>query len=448
MANVHDPTLHYDWAIPDVGGDIGSWDGILNTMFGEDTAVDPVPVLGMDAVIGLIEADIDTLKTDLDSLLGRITTLEANAVTSMGARLDMSGTQAIPQDVSTKLTFGNVVFDEGGVTTDTTRITVPDSGAGAWQIRASVTGDRYAPNSSGDDDGRFWELIIWKNGITGTELARKRVPYINDGVHSSDSSTITVGISILDSEAVEGDYYEAFVEQGAETGGDPGSSTVAVGTGTFIEGVRVFHENARSFVRSVAYTQDNTASTTHNVTLPDLEIEVDDIVLIFYVHRGTGAITTPTGYTAIDPNDDGTMSGSIFWRRATQGESAQGVIAIEKVGTNSMAALAAVVRGISTTQAPEGESNDGDGDPPSITPSWGATRTVFIAVSAPGEEETVTDAPTGYDATLPAGISGSGSEVGIDGAFRLGKQTTEDPGAFTYETAVDGICWTLALEVA
>lgn len=444
MANVHDPTLHYAWAIPDVGGDIGSWDGILNTMFGEDTAVDPVPVLGMDEVIGLIEADIDTLKSDLDSLLSRITTLEANQPAPMGARLDMSGTQAITIDTSTKLTFGNVVFDEGGVTTDTTRITVPDSGAGAWQIRASVTGDRYA---DAGDDGRYWELIIWKNGITGTELARKRIPYVNDGLHDTDSGTISVGISVLDAGAVEGDYYEAFVQQGDDADASSGSSTVAVGTGTFIEGVRVFHENARSFARSVAYTQDNTAATNHDVSLPGIEILVDDIVLIAYVHRGTGAITTPTGYTAMDPNDDGTMSGSLFWRRATVEEGASGVVNVVKVGTNSMAALAVIIRGISTT-APEGESNDGDADPPSITPSWGAAKTVFIAISATGEEETVTDAPTGYDATSPAGISGSGSEVGIDGAFRLGKQTSEDPGAFTYESAVDGICWTIAFEVA
>ncbi len=448
MAKVTDPTLWYLWELPNVGGDIGGWGGILNTMWAEDTAVSPTPVLGVDAVVGLVEADIDTLRTAVTTLLARVTTLEANAVVSMGARIEKSGTQAITIATSTKVTFGTVVFDEGSSTATVDRITVPASGAGAWQIRASVTGERFANGN----DSRYWELIIKKtSGSTVTNLARSRVPYLNDGGDSTNTDRSTVAITVLDAAAVQGDYYEVWIEHGDDNN-DSGSSTIAVGTGTFLEGVRVFHEDARGFVRSTALTVDNTAATNHAITLPAINRETDDILLIAYAHRGTGAITTPTGYTALANNDDGTSSGTIFWRRLTGGEAGGDTLTITKVGTSSIAAVAFLLRGMDTTNAPEAASADvsgGSADPPSLTPSWGATKTVFLAISSPGVEETVTDAPTNYSVTSPAGVKGSGNEQGMDPAFRLGKILTEDPGAFSYLTAVgSGILWTIAIEVA
>lgn len=438
MSFTGDPSKWYDWEIPDVGGNIGSWDTILNKVFGEDNADgDDDPSAGVDEVLFLLEGNLDTLKTDIDALLTRITTLELTTPISMGARVEMSGTQAIPEDVSTQLTFGTVDMDQGSCTTDTKAITVPASGAGAWQIRASVTGERHADS----DDGWMWELLIKKNGTT---IARKRVPWVNDGVASA-SSTITVGLSIIDPSAVETDVYTAWVEHSDEDG-SPGSETIAVGTGTFLQGVRMTPEDARSFARSVAFTQDNTAATNHDVTRASLDREDGDIEVMVYVHRGTGAITTPTGWTALTTNDDGTMSGTPYYRRVTTGEAGGGVVNVVKSGTNPMAAVVILFRGMDLVNNPEDAANDGDGDPPALAVSWGATKTVYIAISATGEEESLSAAPTGYDAT--AGVAGSGSEPGIDAAYRIGKTASEDPGAFTYATAVDGICWTIGIEVA
>jgi hypothetical protein len=444
MAIVSDPTAWYGWLIPDVGGNIGTWDTILNQMWGQDTADAPYPI-GVDEVIGLIEADIDTLRSDITTLLGRITTLEANTIASMGARLEKSGSQVVTIGSSQKVEYGTVLFDEGSTTTTAHRITVPASGAGAWQIRASVTGERFA-GGGGNDDSKYWEIVIQKNGDT---IARKRITFLNDGGDSNRTSTYTVAIAILDGDAIEGDYYEAWIEQGDDDN-DSGSSTVAAGKGTFLEAVRVFHEDARSFVQSVALTQDNTAATNHDVTLPALARVSGDIVLIAYAHRGTGAITTPTDYTALENNDDGTSSGTIFYRLVTGAEAGGDVVEIVKSGTNSMAAAAFLLRGI--TGNPEATSADvaaGSADPPSITPSWGAVKTVYLAISSPGEEESVTDAPTDYSSSSPAGVNGTGDEQGIDAAFRVGKQTSEDPGAFSYATSVgSGILWTVALQVA
>ncbi len=198
----------------------------------------------------------------------------------------------------------------------------------------------------------------------------------------------------------------------------------------------------------MAFTQDNTAATNHDVTRAAADREDGDIEVMVYVHRGTGAITTPSGWTALTNNDDGTMSGTAYYRRVTTGEAGGDVVNVVKVGTNSMAAVVFLLRGMDQTNNPEDAANDGDADPPALAVSWGATKTVYLAVSATQDEEVVTDAPTNYDATSPAGIAGSGTEVGIDAAFRIGKTASEDPGAFSYESAVDGICWTIGIEVA
>lgn len=48
---MNDPTTRYGLVLPDVGGDVGAWGGMLRTIFGEDTG----PPLGLDAIIGGIE---------------------------------------------------------------------------------------------------------------------------------------------------------------------------------------------------------------------------------------------------------------------------------------------------------------------------------------------------------------------------------------------------------
>lgn len=49
---VNDPTPRYGLLLPDVGGDVGAWGGMLRAIFGAD---DTEPVLGLDAIIGAIE---------------------------------------------------------------------------------------------------------------------------------------------------------------------------------------------------------------------------------------------------------------------------------------------------------------------------------------------------------------------------------------------------------
>lgn len=66
---VNDPTTNFGWELPDVGGDVGAWGGMLRSIFGEDAGV-----LGIDAVLQAVSDVADaalpttggTLTGDLD----------------------------------------------------------------------------------------------------------------------------------------------------------------------------------------------------------------------------------------------------------------------------------------------------------------------------------------------------------------------------------------------
>jgi hypothetical protein len=225
-------TFYYSWHTPAVGADIGTWDTILNSLFGEDGAGGATD--GVDEVIGDLEAAIDILVSDIDSLTDRIVTLEGSAPVVMGSRIELGSGQSIPSGVATQLDLTSVVFDQGATTTAADTITIPTAGTGVWMFRAQVTGAKYAPGGTGTDDGRSWLIEIMKNGVA---VAHGRIPWIDDGVDSVDSDDVSVGVSWLDSPAVA-DAYTVRVTQDAQDA-DPGATTVAADTGTYFEGVRI-----------------------------------------------------------------------------------------------------------------------------------------------------------------------------------------------------------------
>ena len=234
---VSDPTANYGWLLPDVGGDIGAWGGILNSVFGEDGAGGAVK--GIDQVIAELQLEVDALTVILDDLEDRVTTLEANPATALGARSELSSGQSVAKNSATKMAWGTAIFDEGSLTTpDITRMTVPTDGTGLWQIRGSIK----APRTVGSgDDGRSFLIQVRKNG---TEiLAEARIPYLNDSVDSSNSGDISLDVACLDVSTADGDYYEILLTQSFAAGGT-GSVTVEAGNGSFMEAMRITKEIA------------------------------------------------------------------------------------------------------------------------------------------------------------------------------------------------------------
>lgn len=231
---VVNPSANYGWVMPTVGGDIGVWGGILNTVFGEDGATGGVK--GVDQVVFELQGEVDQLEIDLNDLETRVTALEASGLGANYARLSKrlaDGDQSIPARVLTKLTVPTTDFDTGNITPTANRLTVPVGAAGLWEVRAVI----QAKARSNADDSLNYRLEIHHtpSGGTAVKVAETEVPHLNDGF-SAQSEDISL-ITSLDIVVGEGDFFEAWIYAS-----DPDNSVAGIvrgGEGTYFEGVRL-----------------------------------------------------------------------------------------------------------------------------------------------------------------------------------------------------------------
>lgn len=222
---VQNPTTNYGWALPAIGGDIGTWGGKLNRVFGDDGTESFA--LGIDGVIGGLQTEVNTLQTEVDALEDRIETVEESGITALYAKVQLSGNQSIPHNTATKVSWDTEVFDEGGVHASGT-FTVPADGDGLWHVHAACTGESFASG----DDSTAWLVQIRHNG---TAVAQGRSPHSNDGFSSSSGDVTVQCATILDLEV--GDTLEVYVTQADPGGG--GAENLKSGVGTFFEAVRL-----------------------------------------------------------------------------------------------------------------------------------------------------------------------------------------------------------------
>ena len=241
---VVNPTTTYKWQLPIVGANIGSYGGLLNTIFSNEltdeellthgvTPISPPP--GIDQIIHLLQVELDASEADVTGIGTRVGTLENAPPALLAARMKQTVGQSIPKDSNTSLVWDSIVFDQGGLmTANASKITIPLGGQGLWQFRASVKMNHLA-GGSGDDDGRFIELSIVKNNGE-LLIGFARVPITENGA-SAASLDISVEASATDV-ATDGDVYEAMIKHG--TAG--GSQALTADEGTFFEGVRITRE--------------------------------------------------------------------------------------------------------------------------------------------------------------------------------------------------------------
>jgi hypothetical protein len=89
-------------------------------------------------------------------------------------------------------------------------------------------------------------------------------------------------------------------------------------------------------------------------------------------------------------------------------------------------------------------------NPPSLTPSWGAADTLWLAVTGWSEGTITASAfPTNYTNTGQNGTGVAGSEgVSIGWGFRELNAASEDPGTFTLGSAANWVAFTIAIRPA
>lgn len=182
-----------------------------------------------------------------------------------------------------------------------------------------------------------------------------------------------------------------------------------------------------------------TSVTSMAVTMP-ATVNSGDLLIALVEVRNAGTWTKPTGWSDISTVSQG-GGGSVgklngFYKIADGTEGGTTATWIASTGTTAIWQVIRVT-GWHGTTPPEGATASGDAtnaNPPSLTPSWGAADTLWIAVAgnaATGETTGFTAAPTNYTGLQSNGASSGGSTTNTATATRQLNAVSEDPGTFT-----------------
>lgn len=180
-----------------------------------------------------------------------------------------------------------------------------------------------------------------------------------------------------------------------------------------------------------------TSVTSMPVTMP-ASIASGDLLTAFVEVRNAGTYSTvPTGWTSFLSQAGGGATGKLdgFYKIAAGTESGTTPTWIASTGTTATWQVVRTTNWHGTTP-PEATTASGDAtaaNPPSLTPSWGALNTLWLAVAghAAISAAAFTAAPANYNNFLNTGASTGGSAVSLATSYRDLNATSEDPGAFT-----------------
>ena len=116
---VQDPTTNYNWNIPDVSGDIGTWGGILREIIGDDvTGIDAVLKAVSDVANAALPLAGGTLTGEVKHKASRFTSVNLGATLSGAVAMDLDAGDYFYGTVTGNPTFsfsnipasGDVVF--------------------------------------------------------------------------------------------------------------------------------------------------------------------------------------------------------------------------------------------------------------------------------------------------------------------------------------------------
>ncbi len=189
-------------------------------------------------------------------------------------------------------------------------------------------------------------------------------------------------------------------------------------------------------------TSTNADTTSHTVNLPP-SISAGDLLIAVMTTSTDTAFTWPAGWTELyEGQVDATVRSECRFRNADGGEG--GSITVTTAALARSSSLSYRITGHSDT--PEGgdaTGNDGFANPPSLTPSWGAKDTLWLALTGIDSQAVSAD-PTDYTDGFQA--FAGGFDPGTASARRERNATSEDPGTFTNDLSDRWIAGTVAIE--
>lgn len=201
----------------------------------------------------------------------------------------------------------------------------------------------------------------------------------------------------------------------------------------------------------------NAAVTTHNINLP-ATIESGDLILIIGASDNVTAITKPTEVTNefMNSNVSGQFRNLVWGFVADGTEDSTTITADTGVTAEYSSFISLAIQGWEGTIGTAVEVSTGSAatsttpDPDSLTPTWGAKDTMWIAVGAGDRGNIVFSVyPTNYTGNnieIDPG-AGSGRQTVAIGTREL-NATSDDPGTFTMDASWPNSGITIAIEPA
>ena len=179
---------------------------------------------------------------------------------------------------------------------------------------------------------------------------------------------------------------------------------------------------------------DNT--TAHLVNMP-ATVNSGDLLEVFFTNDATDTVATPTGWIQLfsEVRSPSVRHGG-YYRIA---DGTEGGTTVDFVTSGTETAMAVVYRITSWhgTTPPEvgtfAEATSANPDPPSLTPSWGAAETLWIAHYGADDNGTGTNdaIPTSYTNGLSGRANDFTSSCMAASARRNLNAASDNPGTFT-----------------
>jgi hypothetical protein len=192
---------------------------------------------------------------------------------------------------------------------------------------------------------------------------------------------------------------------------------------------------------------------THNMSLPAGIVSGNLLICVAAVDSTVGGgftvTSNPAGWTTIR-HEAGSSESLLAWYRFADGS--EGATAdFDTSSLQQSAHRCARFTGMHTSAAPEVASAEATAsttpNPPSLTPTWGAADTLWLAVTVWSDGVITASAfPSSYTNTGQNGSGTAGSEgVSIGWGFRAVNAASEDPGTFTITSSANWVAFTIAI---
>ncbi len=197
---------------------------------------------------------------------------------------------------------------------------------------------------------------------------------------------------------------------------------------------------------------NNTALNPHTAVSFPATVDANQLLIYFGGNDGTGDTCTISGPTILmNPAVNAQGNGAYAYYETAVGNEDGGTYTVTPTSLEELVAYCLAIDGWDGVTAPEISSiangSSTAPNPPSITPSWGAEDTLFIAVTTWNLGAGTVGYPTNYDDNQNT-QEVTGAINGCAFATRAINGSPENPGVFSFTSSTGWQAFTIAVRSA